>query len=229
MGGARLGRLYKWGLASCEDASEINQLRQLLTVGRHFLMERCDWHSAQWARMRTETVATLASAYAEIDLFENSIQKWGAGCPGCRGEKPTLGNCGHRAPSAQNKEDAKNHWEKAWKESFEATRCLREELALQTTVLAAGESAERPLNLLRSIYTERANAQASCGDSATPQLHKRRFLMQRLRESISQHKGLIRTAIEEAARCLGAPRAIARMAGMVAESVAGGVRPNAGR
>lgn len=222
--GAQFGRLYRWGLASCEDASDLTLLRRVITEGRYFIVSRCDQLSDSWRKLYECTIQCIAKAHHEIDLYEEQLKRWeriNMPCNACKPPKPELGNCGAPHPDANHEDKAKKWWKVVFDESFQSLHALQREGSLhavieepngggqnhaqsdegQTRMLKALSKKTRMLKALSRFYAERLTSVAQdlsqeqpARRDQFPRIEKFKIFMQKRLEETIQN-GLVRECL----------------------------------
>ena len=148
--GATLGRLYRWGLASCEDSccSDLPVLRRILLEGRKLVLDKCDAAFEQWDTARHTFILEVARALACIEEWRRVHKIWWDK-PCCAGPEPLLDEI-HINPNAQHLLVA----EEVWEEEFDKSLDLAREMSwhCRVTGVAGGQATSE---WLKQVYEER--------------------------------------------------------------------------
>jgi len=177
--GAQLGRLYVWGLATCEGHSGLPSLRDLLLYARHFIVTQCDKNTRDWHNLQERIILSLARAHAEIDLFKQklaTVSPFVGRC--CVHMGPKLGQLGSKAPTPQNHADAREVWEQIFSEKFSPNR-LHEDLTKHATLQKSVATTET----LYEFYKGRVAVTIPYAKYRGKHKDCTAFLQRRLRES----------------------------------------------
>eukprot|EP00929_Paragymnodinium_shiwhaense_P035967 TRINITY_DN19333_c0_g1_i1.p1 TRINITY_DN19333_c0_g1~~TRINITY_DN19333_c0_g1_i1.p1 ORF type:complete len:486 (+),score=76.11 TRINITY_DN19333_c0_g1_i1:79-1536(+) len=137
---AKLGRLYKWGLACCEEASDLKELRTVLLSSREFIVRQVDRSYQHWLDVRRANIKTIADGLAHIDAWTQECSNWEARFPLCRGPQPELGTIACTR-TIQHECTAKQIWDEVFTSSNRNLAQLREETMWHARIDAEGSPA----------------------------------------------------------------------------------------
>lgn len=153
--GAVFGRKYRWGLAQCDEHSELTDLRNLIIHKRFFIKKLCNEHFEHWKALRDATIKDMARALAQ---------------------KKNQTMCGRRAsadhaPSDEDKANAERQWEKDFANMFESKAVLKSEDKFHAVQQEDAEESIPGEERLQTVFLDSANLQCRHSEDRTMWMH----------------------------------------------------------